>query len=400
MMGAAYGMPMYAGGMMNPYAAMMGVSTPTLTAIPASTVPAAPAAVPGVTAATASQFQPGTVLCGDSDGDSPVTSNSQPDMQTGTASASAAGQQVAAGAGYIGSSLPRLPAESLPSITAALTGQQQAAAGLGLQSNSITPTGTGAAAVPVALQNTVRQQGAALPAVITQQAAQAPMSDDGAGASPSGAVQGMHSLGYSYDDDPPMLDEKDLKRLRRKQSNRESARRSRLRKQAENDTLQQRLTDCEAQRSSLLAENATLKQRMEQYTLLVAKLTQDKAALIAQVRTLGGQVDPQVAGITAISTVTAAAGSTLQQQRAALAAPQAAVLPAGTTMQAGTLPLTIAAAPAALTVALPADQLRTVQATPQLASISVAAGQPAMPSNAGVAEAPSNLVSTAILASA
>ena len=71
--------------------------------------------------------------------------------------------------------------------------------------------------------------------------------------------------------------------MRRKQSNRESARRSRLRKQAENDTLQQRLHDCEAQRNSLIAENAALKQRVEQLGLMVAKLTQDKAALLNQV---------------------------------------------------------------------------------------------------------------------
>lgn len=84
--------------------------------------------------------------------------------------------------------------------------------------------------------------------------------------------------------DISLQDEKDVKRLRRKQSNRESARRSRLRKQAENDTLQQRLHDCETQRNSLIAENAALKQRMEQLTLLVARLSQDKAALLTQVR--------------------------------------------------------------------------------------------------------------------
>lgn len=80
-----------------------------------------------------------------------------------------------------------------------------------------------------------------------------------------------------------LQDDRDLKRLRRKQSNRESARRSRLRKQAENDTLQQRLHDCEAQRNTLMAENAALKQRMEQLTIILAKLSQDKAALLTQV---------------------------------------------------------------------------------------------------------------------
>lgn len=76
-----------------------------------------------------------------------------------------------------------------------------------------------------------------------------------------------------------------MKRMRRKQSNRESARRSRLRKQAENEQLNSRVHEIESHRNRMVAENASLKQTLEQLNLLVGKLSQDKAALIAQVST-------------------------------------------------------------------------------------------------------------------
>lgn len=59
------------------------------------------------------------------------------------------------------------------------------------------------------------------------------------------------------------LDDKDLKRLRRKQSNRESARRSRLRKQAECETLQRENKDLKAQLQQLREENMKLNAQLE-----------------------------------------------------------------------------------------------------------------------------------------
>ena len=59
-----------------------------------------------------------------------------------------------------------------------------------------------------------------------------------------------------------MQDEREVKRQRRKQSNRESARRSRLRKQAECEGLSTKVTDLET-------ENARLK---EEVKLLQAQL--------------------------------------------------------------------------------------------------------------------------------
>ncbi|XP_042410078.1 bZIP transcription factor 1-A-like [Zingiber officinale] len=72
-------------------------------------------------------------------------------------------------------------------------------------------------------------------------------------------------------------DERELKRQRRKQSNRESARRSRLRKQAEygelaqhvdvlkeeNTTLRAELDNVKKEYDELLTQNASLKERMQ-----------------------------------------------------------------------------------------------------------------------------------------
>lgn len=72
------------------------------------------------------------------------------------------------------------------------------------------------------------------------------------------------------------LDERELKRQRRKQSNRESARRSRLRKQAESEDLGRVKND-------LMLENSNLKAEVQRLSERVALLTQDIVALIAQV---------------------------------------------------------------------------------------------------------------------
>ncbi|XP_028754685.1 bZIP transcription factor 16 [Neltuma alba] len=96
---------------------------------------------------------------------------------------------------------------------------------------------------------------------------------------PSGAVAGGMVTAGSRDNVQSQLwlqDERELKRQRRKQSNRESARRSRLRKQAECDELAQRAEALKEENASLrsevsrikseyerlLSENAVLKERM------------------------------------------------------------------------------------------------------------------------------------------
>lgn len=68
-------------------------------------------------------------------------------------------------------------------------------------------------------------------------------------------LDGSDIVGY----DPSTMDEKDLKKLRRKQSNRESARRSRLRKQAETDNLAGENQTLKAEVSMLRKENTDLK---------------------------------------------------------------------------------------------------------------------------------------------
>lgn len=68
-------------------------------------------------------------------------------------------------------------------------------------------------------------------------------------------LDGSDLAGY----DPTTMDEKDLKKLRRKQSNRESARRSRLRKQAECESLQGENHTLKAELQLLRKENTDLK---------------------------------------------------------------------------------------------------------------------------------------------
>jgi plant G-box-binding factor len=78
--------------------------------------------------------------------------------------------------------------------------------------------------------------------------------------------------------------ERELKRERRKQSNRESARRSRLRKQAESEDLAHKV-------EALIAENVALKSEIGQFTEKSEKLRQENAALMEKMKNakqLGG----------------------------------------------------------------------------------------------------------------
>ncbi|XP_039027366.1 common plant regulatory factor 1-like isoform X2 [Hibiscus syriacus] len=70
-----------------------------------------------------------------------------------------------------------------------------------------------------------------------------------------------------------MQNERELKRERRKQSNRESAKRSRLRKQAETEELARKV-------ESLTAENATLRSEINQLTEKSDKLRVENASLV------------------------------------------------------------------------------------------------------------------------
>lgn len=77
--------------------------------------------------------------------------------------------------------------------------------------------------------------------------------------------------------------EVDLKRLKRKQSNRESARRSRMKKQAEVEGLVAKLGE-------LKSENGSMRSALAIAHNLLARMVAEKAALMAQVTALGGEV--------------------------------------------------------------------------------------------------------------
>ncbi|KAL3844456.1 hypothetical protein ACJIZ3_001859 [Penstemon smallii] len=81
-------------------------------------------------------------------------------------------------------------------------------------------------------------------------------------------------------------DERELKRQRRKQSNRESARRSRLRKQAECDELAQRAEVLKEENASLRAEVARIRSEYEQ-------LLAQNASLKERLGEVPGQEDPR-----------------------------------------------------------------------------------------------------------
>lgn len=74
-------------------------------------------------------------------------------------------------------------------------------------------------------------------------------------------------------------DEREVKKLRRKQSNRESARRSRLRKQAECEALSGKVKDLQRENSKLKTANKALEDRVEAL-----------ARLLEQARTASSQL--------------------------------------------------------------------------------------------------------------
>ncbi|KAL0428782.1 UNVERIFIED_CONTAM: Common plant regulatory factor 1 [Sesamum radiatum] len=76
---------------------------------------------------------------------------------------------------------------------------------------------------------------------------------------------------------PPAMNERELKRERRKQSNRESARRSRLRKQAETEELANKV-------QALTAENMALKSEINKLMESSEKLKLDNAALMEKLK--------------------------------------------------------------------------------------------------------------------
>ena len=77
------------------------------------------------------------------------------------------------------------------------------------------------------------------------------------------------------------MDERELKRQRRKQSNRESARRSRLRKQAECEELGGRV-------DALSTENVTLRAELDRLKEACAALNQDNSMLSGKIKALDG----------------------------------------------------------------------------------------------------------------
>ncbi|XP_022001925.1 bZIP transcription factor 16 isoform X2 [Helianthus annuus] len=102
----------------------------------------------------------------------------------------------------------------------------------------------------------------------------------------------------SRDNMQPQLwlqDERELKRQRRKQSNRESARRSRLRKQAECDELAQRAEALREENSSLRAEVGRLRSEYDQLLAQNASLKERLSEIPGREETTSG-VNEQQAG--------------------------------------------------------------------------------------------------------
>ncbi|KAI4314874.1 hypothetical protein L6164_027740 [Bauhinia variegata] len=79
----------------------------------------------------------------------------------------------------------------------------------------------------------------------------------------------------------PSMDERELKRQKRKQSNRESARRSRLRKQAECEELQKRV-------ETLGTENQTLRDELQRLSEECEKLTSENNSIKEELEPLRG----------------------------------------------------------------------------------------------------------------
>jgi plant G-box-binding factor len=81
-----------------------------------------------------------------------------------------------------------------------------------------------------------------------------------------------------------------IKRLRRQQSNRESARRSRQRKAEEANMLARRVGEMEVTCNALQAKNATLVAEVQQLRSIIEMMAGDSSALAAQV----GAAQPMV----------------------------------------------------------------------------------------------------------
>nr|GMC80065.1 transcriptional activator TAF-1 [Ipomoea batatas] len=97
------------------------------------------------------------------------------------------------------------------------------------------------------------------------------------GANMKASPTNVPQLGPQMPNDAWLQSERELKRERRKQSNRESARRSRLRKQAEAEELAMRV-------QSLTAENMTLKSEINKLTESSDKLKIENAALMEKLK--------------------------------------------------------------------------------------------------------------------
>eukprot|EP00249_Psilotum_nudum_P016614 c25906_g1_i2 orf=405-1679(+) len=97
-------------------------------------------------------------------------------------------------------------------------------------------------------------------------------------------------MGSGGDGVPPELwlqDERELKRQRRKQSNRESARRSRLRKQAECEELAARV-------ETLTAENVTLRSELNRLSEQFKRLSAENSSLLEQLQSCKPQEEEEI----------------------------------------------------------------------------------------------------------
>ena len=98
-----------------------------------------------------------------------------------------------------------------------------------------------------------------------------------AGTQPAAQMVGQNQMGVEI-----WMDERELKRQRRKQSNRESARRSRLRKQAECEELGGRV-------DNLSSENVTLRNELKRLHDTCAALQTDNSQLADKLKGLKGE---------------------------------------------------------------------------------------------------------------